>query len=61
MYILILLYYFPAVGKKSADLEEFMKKNYKPGFAYHEFGPQFTAEFFDPAQWADIIKKSGAK
>jgi len=38
-----------------------MKKNYKPGFAYQEFGRQFTAEFFDPAQWAGTIKDSGAK
>jgi len=36
-------------------------KNYKPGFTYQEFGPQFTAEFFDPVQWANIIQDSGAK
>lgn len=38
-----------------------MTKNYKPGFTYQEFGPQLTAEFFDPIQWASIIKDSGAK
>ncbi len=40
---------------------EFMKKNYPPGFSYPEFGPMFTAEFFDPDLWADIFKSSGAK
>ncbi|XP_025419709.1 alpha-L-fucosidase-like isoform X2 [Sipha flava] len=38
-----------------------MTKNYKPDFTYQDFGPQFTAEFFDPVQWASIIKDSGAK
>ncbi len=38
-----------------------MKKNYPPGFSYPEFGPMFTAEFFDPDQWADILKSSGAR
>ena len=38
-----------------------MKKNYPPGFTYPEFGPMFTAEFFQPDQWAEIIKSSGAK
>ncbi|GFY61929.1 tissue alpha-L-fucosidase, partial [Trichonephila inaurata madagascariensis] len=38
-----------------------MEKNYKPGFTYPEFGPQFTAEFYDPDKWADIFQASGAK
>ncbi len=38
-----------------------MEKNYRPGFSYAEFGPMFTAEFFDPDQWADIFNSSGAK
>lgn len=40
---------------------EFMGKNYKPGFSYAEFGPQFTAEFYKPDDWADLFKKAGAK
>ncbi|XP_063961362.1 alpha-L-fucosidase-like [Lytechinus pictus] len=40
---------------------DFMKKNYRPGFTYADFARDFTTEFFDPAQWADIIKASGAK
>lgn len=38
-----------------------MEANYPPGFSYEDFGPLFTAEFFDPNQWADILKASGAK
>ncbi|OXA46457.1 Plasma alpha-L-fucosidase [Folsomia candida] len=41
--------------------DDFMKKNFAPGFSYEEFGPMFTAEFYDPDQWADLFQKSGAK
>lgn len=40
---------------------EFMKNNYRPGFAYQDFAPQFTAEFFDPDRWADIFSRAGAR
>ncbi|KAK8788168.1 hypothetical protein V5799_022055 [Amblyomma americanum] len=40
---------------------EFMRLNYRPGFTYPDFAPQFTAEFFDPDHWADIFAKSGAR
>nr|XP_060609471.1 plasma alpha-L-fucosidase isoform X1 [Anolis sagrei ordinatus] len=39
----------------------FMTKNYRPGFTYEDFGPLFTAEFFDANQWADILSASGAR
>lgn len=39
----------------------YMTKNYPPGFSYPEFAPQFHAQFFDPEEWADIFKASGAK
>lgn len=38
-----------------------MKKNYPPGWTYADFAPQFTAEFYDPNEWAQIFKASGAK
>lgn len=38
-----------------------MEKNYPPGFTYQEFAKDFTAEFFDPTEWADLFKKSGAR
>lgn len=49
------------LGSSNPKYVEFMEKNYPPGFSYPEFGPMFTAEFFDPPQWADILKSSGAK
>jgi len=30
-------------------------------FGYREFIPRFNAEKFDPAAWADVIRRSGAK
>jgi alpha-L-fucosidase len=47
--------------KKDKAVVDFMKKNYPPGFTYADFAAQFTAEFYDPDQWADIIEASGAK
>jgi alpha-L-fucosidase len=45
----------------STSIVDFMKKNYPPGFTYADFAAQFTAEFYDPAQWADLFKAAGAK
>lgn len=39
----------------------FMKKNYPPNFSYQEFAKDFTAEFFDPDDWADLFNRSGAR
>ena len=33
-----------------------MNKNYPPNFSYADFASQFTAEFFDADQWAQIFK-----
>ena len=43
------------------DYELFMAKNYRPDFTYADFASQFTTEFFDPEEWADIFNSSGAK
>ncbi|XP_034017452.1 tissue alpha-L-fucosidase-like [Thalassophryne amazonica] len=43
------------------DCVSYMKKNYRPGFSYAAFAPQFHAQFFNPDQWADIFEASGAK
>lgn len=40
---------------------EYMSKNFKPGFTYQEFAPQFTAEHFDANEWAKLFEQSGAK
>ena len=39
----------------------FMKDNYRPDFTYADFANDFTAEFYDPVQWAKLFKDSGAK
>ncbi|XP_056288587.1 tissue alpha-L-fucosidase-like [Pseudoliparis swirei] len=44
-----------------ADQVRFMRENYPPGFEYADFATQFHAEFFNPDDWADIFKASGAK
>ena len=40
---------------------DFMKKNYPPDVTYADFASKFTAEFYDPDHWADVIEASGAK
>ena len=38
-----------------------MKKNYPPDFTYGEFAKDFTAQYFNPDEWADLFTSSGAK
>ena len=38
-----------------------MEKNYKPNMTYQDFGPMFTAEFYNPDKWADLFNASGAQ
>ena len=40
---------------------DFVNANYRPDWTYADFANQFTAEFFDPDEWADIFSASGAK
>ena len=47
--------------KNDEKVKDYMKKNYGPNFTYADFAKDFTAEFFNPDQWADIFKASGAK
>lgn len=47
-------------GKKVPKFVDFMKKNYPPGFSYADFAPMFTAEFFDPDEFAQLVENSGA-
>lgn len=39
----------------------FHKRVYGENFPYFDFAPMFRAEMFEPAQWADVFKKSGAQ
>ncbi|EPQ03282.1 Plasma alpha-L-fucosidase [Myotis brandtii] len=47
--------------EKIQTFVDFMKNNYPPDFKYEDFGPLFTAKFYDANQWADIFQASGAK
>jgi len=38
-----------------------MKNNYGKDFTYRDFASLFKAELYDPAEWADIFKRAGAK
>ncbi|XP_060535739.1 alpha-L-fucosidase-like [Cylas formicarius] len=48
-------------GGSNNEYVDYIEKNYPPGFSYQEFAKDFTAEFFNPADWADLFVKSGAK
>ncbi|ELW47616.1 tissue alpha-L-fucosidase [Tupaia chinensis] len=48
-------------GERLPRYELFVHENYPPGFSYADFGPQFTARFFHPDQWADLFQAAGAK
>ncbi len=39
---------------------EFMQDNYGADFEYADFAPLFRAELFDPDEWADLFRRSGA-
>ena len=42
-------------------VREFHHENYGEDFPYESFAPMFRAEMWDPDEWADIFKRSGAK
>ena len=48
-------------GSQEPDVVDFMAKNYPKNFQYADFGPMFTAEFYDPDYWAKLFQASGAK
>ncbi|XP_052780781.1 putative alpha-L-fucosidase isoform X2 [Mya arenaria] len=43
------------------EIVKYMQDNYKPDFTYQDFAAEFTADLFDPEDWADIFNASGAK
>ncbi|XP_037355617.1 tissue alpha-L-fucosidase [Talpa occidentalis] len=48
-------------GEASPQYERFVSDNYPPGFSYADFGPQFSARFFDADHWADLFQAAGAR
>lgn len=39
----------------------YMRKNYRPGFTYQDFGAEFTTEHYNATEWATLFESSGAK
>ncbi|HWL14046.1 MAG TPA: alpha-L-fucosidase, partial [Opitutus sp.] len=46
---------------EGAPFREFHRRNYGEDFDYRDFAPRFTAELFDPAQWADLFTRAGVR
>lgn len=46
---------------KSEPIVKYVKDNFKKDFTYADFAKDYTAELFDPNDWAEIFKASGAK
>ncbi len=54
-------WYWYRLQEKQKDFLAFHDKNYGSNFTYQQFEPMFKAEMFNPAEWADVFKRSGAK
>ena len=54
-------WYWYRLQEKQKDFVAFHNRVYGPDFPYTDFEKSFKAELFDPAQWADVFKRSGAK
>ncbi len=54
-------WYWHRLPEKQKDFISFHEKNYGKDFTYPQFESMFKTELFDPQQWADVFKRSGAK
>ena len=54
-------WYWNDMQNRDGETWKFHVKTYGEDFRYQDFAPMFKAELFDPAQWADIFARSGAK
>jgi alpha-L-fucosidase len=54
-------WYWWRIHEGQKDFKAFHDKNYGPQFEYPQFEKSFKAELFDPTQWANVFKASGAK
>ena len=49
------------MDRSDPKIVDYMEKNFRPDFTYQDFASMFTTEFYNPEEWADIFKASGAK
>jgi len=54
-------YYARVMDNDDNGGREFHENNYGKDKDYHDFGPMFRAELWDPAFWAETFRKAGAK
>lgn len=54
-------YYASVYGDYRNNDAGFHDKHYGKDFLYRDFAPQFKAELFQPQEWAELFKASGAK
>ena len=48
-------------GLPTPEVIAFHNRTYGPDFTYEEFGPMFTAELWQPEQWAQLFADAGAR
>ena len=53
-------WYWSSMGNKEGDTWKYHVKNYGENFKYQDFAHLFKAELYDPDEWAEIFKQSGA-
>jgi alpha-L-fucosidase len=54
-------WYWYRINEGQKDFRAFHNKNFGTDFQYSMFEPMFKAELFNPKEWADVFKKSGAR
>ena len=54
-------WYWHHITDGDTKFTSFHNRVYGKDFTYPQFEKQFTAEMFNPHQWADLFKKSGAQ
>ena len=54
-------HYYNRLIEGNELFKKFHNKQYGDNFSYADFAPMFKAEYFNPAEWADLFKEAGAK
>ena len=54
-------WYWHDLKKSKSKTSEFHRNMYGENFSYQDFAPSFTCDLFNPQQWADVFRASGAK